>query len=178
MLYDVLRWWERNDLAYTITNQKDYPGYIYMLENGATTLWEHWEIPEQNSLNHPMFGSVSEWFYRSLAGINPDPLAAGFDKIIIKPFIVGDLRFVKCNYHSVKGPINSSWERSDDHLNMLVQIPPNVHTHLYIPTKDPNSIYINGISALTNADLKYIDFNGRYAIFETGNGSFEIRSDL
>ena len=75
----------RADVAYTIANQRTFPGWGHMLENGATTLWEHWEFSDNTfSHNHPMFGSVSEWFYRVLAGINAAPGAVGFDKIIIR----------------------------------------------------------------------------------------------
>ena len=61
----------RADVAFRVVNQSTFPGWGYMLENGATTLWEHWEFSDNTySHNHPMFGSVSEWFYRVLAGIN------------------------------------------------------------------------------------------------------------
>ncbi|HTE20539.1 MAG TPA: family 78 glycoside hydrolase catalytic domain, partial [Armatimonadota bacterium] len=67
-----------SDVAYTVVNQRDFPGWGHMLERGATTLWEHWEFSDNTfSHNHPMFGSVSEWFYKDLAGIRPGPAAVG-----------------------------------------------------------------------------------------------------
>ena len=62
MLFDVLRRFDRNDLAYKIVSQRGFPGYAYMRDHGATTLIESWALTDQNSWNHPMFGSVSEWF--------------------------------------------------------------------------------------------------------------------
>ena len=103
---------DRADVAYAIVNQPTFPGWGYMLEKGATTLWEHWEFSDNTySHNHPMFGSVSEWFYKALAGINPAPDAVGFDKIIIHPQPVGDLKWVKASYDSVHGKIVSEWRR-------------------------------------------------------------------
>jgi len=76
----------RADFAYEMVNQRVFPGWGYMLENGATTLWEHWAGSDNTySHNHPMFGSVSEWFYKALAGISPAPDAVGFDHILLRP---------------------------------------------------------------------------------------------
>jgi alpha-L-rhamnosidase len=178
MLYDVLRLENRNDIAFTITNQKDYPGYGYMLENDATTLWENWDYPDQNSLNHPMFGSVSEWYYRSLVGINPKIDAVGFDRIVIKPFIVGDLEFVKGAYKSIKGIVTSSWKRKGKKIDMQMSIPPNVNTEIHVPAKDPENVVINGLPALSNPEFELIEFKDSYAVFKAGNGRYEISTEL
>ena len=98
----------RADVAYGMVNQRTYPGWGFMLANGATTLWEHWAFSDNTySHDHPMFGSVSEWFYKALAGIQPAPDAVCFDKIIIAPQPVGDLKWVKAAYESVHGKIVS-----------------------------------------------------------------------
>lgn len=178
MLYDVLRRYNRNDIGYLITNQPDYPGYIYMLENGATTLWEHWDFQDQNSLNHPMFGSVSEWYFRSLLGINPGGDAIGFDKIIIRPYISENMDFAEGSYHSVKGVIKCSWQRQDNSIILRIKTPPNTNLYFSIPSRDPNLIRINGIPALANRDLEFIETRDGYCSFSTGNGSFEIQSEI
>ena len=79
----------RNDLLYTIANQKTYPGWGFIVEQGATTLWEQWN--GFFSQIHSCFISLDGWFYESLAGIAPDATAPGFKKIVIKPTAVGDL---------------------------------------------------------------------------------------
>ena len=107
----------RADLAFDIVNEKTFPGWGYMIDRGATTLWEHWAFSDDTySHNHPMFGSVSEWFYKALAGIKPAPDAVGFDKIIIEPQPVGDLKWVKASYDSVHGKILSEWGRKHGQL--------------------------------------------------------------
>ena len=101
-LFDVTRLRDTSALAYSIVNQVDYPGWLYMLNNGATTLWETWAYPERfPSQNHPMFGSVDEWFYRSLLGINGT--SPGFETVDIKPQPAGDLTWAKGSYRSVRG---------------------------------------------------------------------------
>jgi alpha-L-rhamnosidase len=80
-----------------------------MLASDATTLWESWKKPDNaTTLNHPMFGSISEWFYRSLLGINA--LAPGFEKIQIKPQPAGDLTWAKGSYQSIRGTITVGLE--------------------------------------------------------------------
>ncbi len=125
----------RADLAYGIVNQSTFPGWGWMLENGATTMWEHWQKEEAvYSHNHPMFGSVSEWFYKALAGINPAPGSVAFDKIVIRPQIVGDLQWVYGYYDSIRGRIVSNWKCDRDTLTLEVLIPANTTAEIWIPS--------------------------------------------
>ena len=85
----------RPDLAYTIATQKTYPSWGYMVEKGATTIWELWNgdtaDPAMNSGNHVMLvGDLGIWLYENLAGIKPDPEQPGFKHIIMRPEPVGD----------------------------------------------------------------------------------------
>jgi alpha-L-rhamnosidase len=177
MLFDVLRKHNRNDVAYKVVSQRDYPGYGYMLENGATTLWEHWHLPEQNSLNHPMFGSVSEWFYRSLLGINPRYDACGFDKIYIKPYIVGNLSSANGVYRSVRGDVKSGWDINSGLLNMDFLIAPNIDAIIYIPTTEESSVTVNGVPASEVNGFDKLGYENGYAIYHTGNGELKIQAE-
>ncbi|MCD7975887.1 MAG: hypothetical protein LUG51_01550 [Tannerellaceae bacterium] len=139
MGFDVLREHNRNDIAYRLVNQRDYPGWGYMVENGATTLWESWEYPENaSSQNHPMFGSTEEWFYRSLLGINP--LQPGFKEIMIKPQPAGDLKWVQGSYHSMYGLIRSAWRITEKEFQLEVEIPANTTARIYLPATNQESI--------------------------------------
>ncbi len=127
--------------AYDIVNQKTFPGWGHMLENGATTLWEHWKYSDNTfSHNHPMFGSVSQWFYNWLGGIQPHPDAIGFDRIIIRPQIPNDLQWVNCSYDSIRGKITSNWRKTDDSLIIDIEIPANTEATVYLPYKDNTEI--------------------------------------
>ena len=167
MTFDILRENDMNDIAYRIANQRDYPGWGNMIANGATTLWETWAYPESGpSQNHPMFGSVDEWFYKSLAGINAS--APGFKKIIIKPQ-PAELTWAKGSYRSVYGEIVSDWKKNGDTFELNVEIPANTTATIYIPVKSNQPVTISG--GLINA--KYID--GK-AVIKIGSGKYHFKT--
>ena len=129
------------DVAYRMVDEPSYPGWGYMLENGATTLWETWaESDNVYSQNHPMFGSVSEWFYKSLGGIKPEESAVGFDRFRIEPNMPAGLEWVDTSYESVRGTIRSSWRLVDDLLYFDVEIPVNTTALVQLPTRDSMSV--------------------------------------
>lgn len=159
MLFDVFREKDQNDLAYRIADQRSFPGWGHMLENGATTLWETWAASDNTySKNHPMFGSIGEWFYRSLLGINP--AAPGFKKIIIKPQPAGDLTFAKGSYESPYGTISSDWKITNGKFNLKVGIPANTSAEIWVPLKYGK---VSGGKLLREEK--------GYAIFGTGSGN-------
>jgi len=135
-----------HSLALKIVQQTDFPGWGYMLANGATTLWEHWAIDADTySHNHPMFGSVSQWFYSWLGGIQPAEDAYGFNRIIIRPETHGSLSWVKCSYISVNGKIVSNWSKKSGELIMNIEIPVNTSAKVSFPSSDPGKIMADGI---------------------------------
>jgi alpha-L-rhamnosidase len=171
MMFDVLREENHNDIAYRIANQRDFPGWGYMLERGATTLWETWAYPDNApSQNHPMFGSIDEWFYRSLLGINP--AAAGFEKIVIKPMPVSDLAWAKGSYACVRGVIESEWRLENGKYRLNINIPPNTTATVWVRTKEGGTITESG-KAVTP-----LIFEDGYAKFETGSGKYAFESTL
>lgn len=175
MMYDVFRMYERNDLGFTITNQKTYPGYGYMIENGGTTIWESWE-GGGSSYNHPMFGSVSDWFFKALGGIYPSDRAAGFNPFIIKPSVVGDLEWVNCRYQSVRGEIVSNWRIQNNNFFLETVVPGNTIAKIFIPAMDPESVLESDKKATGMKGIKYIGFNNGYAEYEVGSGKYLFKS--
>lgn len=170
MMYDILRERDRNDVAYRIVNQRDFPSLGFMLEEGATTLWESWQYPENApSQNHPMFGSVTEWFYRSLLGINPT--APGFTTFMIKPQPAGDLTWAKGSYQSVKGRIVSDWKLEGNIFTLQVVVPPNTKAEIWIPVKEGGSI-TEGTNPVTINRLE-----AGYAVVAVGSGSYTFVSE-
>ena len=98
--------------VFNIVNSTAYPGWGHMIDNGATTLWETWKESDNIYSNcHPMFGSVTEWFYRWLAGIRPDPENPGFRKFILGPSTPEGLEYVNSTYTSPYGKIISNWKK-------------------------------------------------------------------
>jgi alpha-L-rhamnosidase len=163
------------DVAYDIVNQRTFPGWGYMLKRGATTLWEHWEFSDNTySHNHPMFGSVSEWFYKALAGIQPAPDAVGFDKILIKPQPVGYLRWVRATHDTVRGKITSDWEKVNSKFKLHVIIPANTYALVYVPAKDAGNVTESGRLASKAPGVKFIRMEGHAALFAVGSGDYEF----
>ncbi len=158
-----------------MVNTSNYPGYGYMLKKGATTLWETWEEPDQASWNHPMFGSVSEWFYRSLLGINPDETTSGFDLIVLKPFTGADLKFAKGYYQSIRGKIGSSWKHEEETFLWNVEIPVNSRGRICVPASAIQKITEHGKPVTECADLKFTGSENGYILFDAVSGTYEFK---
>ncbi|RLD80055.1 MAG: hypothetical protein DRJ10_07935, partial [Bacteroidetes bacterium] len=165
------------ETAAQMVSKKSFPGWGHMLENGATSLWEHWEYSDNTySHNHPMFGSVSEWFYKWVAGIQADPSAIGFDKIIIRPQFISNVDWAKATYNSVYGKIVSDWKRNGNTFSLNVTIPANTTALVYIPTKDFKYVKEGNVNI---SELKYIQFikmEKGSAIFKIGSGNYVFES--
>ena len=135
----------RADVALQMVQQRTFPGWGHMLDRGATTLWEHWEFSDNTySHNHPMFGSVSEWFYKGIGGIRPHPEAVGFDRFFIEPNPVGDLRWAETRYRSARGTIVSNWRVENDVLHLEVEIPVNTVAEVLVPTRSAQEVTESG----------------------------------
>jgi alpha-L-rhamnosidase len=131
---DVLSREGHADVAYNMVNLRDFPGWGNMLAQGATTLWEHWKFSDNTfSHNHPMFGSVSQWFYNWLGGIEPDVDAVGFDKFTFQPQFLDGVDWVSCTHRSIRGPITCNWKRQDDRVEMYLLVPVNTSATLILP---------------------------------------------
>ncbi|MCM8712016.1 glycoside hydrolase family 78 protein [Clostridium sp. SYSU_GA19001] len=146
-----------SESAYKIFFQEDYPSWLYEVIMGATTIWERWNsiLPDgkisgtgMNSLNHYAYGSIVEWMYRHMCGINPLEEAPGFKKFVLKPEVYGKLYHAKATLKSSMGIIESGWFREKDgSLTVKVTVPFNAEAEVYLPDAKLNKI--NGINALT-----------------------------
>lgn len=121
----------RVDLAYAIVSQTTFPSWGYWVVHGATTLWEQWS--GEASRNHHMFSDISAWFYKGLAGINPDPEEPGFKHIIFRPKIVSGLYWVNAYHQSMYGRIECNWKLEKEKFIIKVVVPVNCRATLYVP---------------------------------------------
>ncbi len=167
----------RADVAYEMVNQPTFPGWGHMLEQGATTLWEHWEFSDNTfSHNHPMFGSVSEWFYKALAGINPAPDAVGFDKVIIQPQPVGGLKWAKASYDSVRGRIVSDWRQEPGKFTLRVRVPVGTTATVFLPAEAGARLTEGGKPLDRTAGVQLLRTEGGKALIAVGSGEYEFAS--
>lgn len=138
----------RGDLAYKLASNKTYPSWGYMVENGATTIWELWNgntaDPTMNSQNHVMLlGDLLIWYYENMAGIKSNPETPGFKQIIMKPDFNAGLTFVNASYESIYGLIKSDWKKSKNTLEWKITIPANSSAVVYLPTTNASSVTVN-----------------------------------
>ncbi|MEA1875518.1 MAG: family 78 glycoside hydrolase catalytic domain [Bacteroidota bacterium] len=169
---DVLTRYGRVDLAYSMMNQHDYPGFGYAIDQGATTIWETWRGDASHS--HPMFGSVCQWFYQALAGINPDPEQPGFKNIIMKPQPVSTLKYVKATHTSVYGDIESGWEWKENDLVFNLAIPVNSTATVILPAAEQDDVTINNRSIRKSKDVSLIEFKDNVAKYQVESGHYSF----
>ncbi len=174
-MFDFFRQQNRNDVAYIIANQRSFPGWGNMIAHGATTLYETWAYPDTIcSQNHPMFGSISEWYFKSLLGINSK--APGFTKFEIKPQPAGDLLWAKGHYDAIIGRISSEWKIEGSHFYLKVSIPANTTASVYIPSLPGKTVLEGNQPAIIAKGLIFKEYADGYAIFEAGSGNYAFES--
>jgi alpha-L-rhamnosidase len=173
----------RADVAYQIANQKTYPGWGYMIQRGATTIWELWNgdtaDPAMNSGNHVMqIGDLGVWMYEYLAGIRTDPEQPGFKHILVRPYPLADLSFVKASHQSMYGTISSAWKRDGGRLRLDITIPANTGASVYVPAKEAAAVSESGQPAAKAKGVKFLRMEAGAAVFEVGSGSYSFTSPL
>lgn len=118
------------DTAYDLLLQEEYPSWLYEVNHGATTIWEHWDgikedgtfwSTDMNSYNHYAYGSVMDWLYSVSGGIRPD--GAGFDSVIIEPHPTKRIEWLEAEYDSAKGKILSRWTNTDEGVKYEIKTP-------------------------------------------------------
>ncbi|MFN8334424.1 MAG: family 78 glycoside hydrolase catalytic domain [Cyclobacteriaceae bacterium] len=130
--------------AYRIAAQETYPSWGWWIKNGATTLYENWNIDATRdlSLNHIMFGEIGAWMFKGIGGIYPDENGAGFKNILLKPNFVTDS--FEATHDSPYGTIVSSWTRTKGRLQYTAVIPPNASATFYVPEVKGMKLYYQG----------------------------------
>lgn len=133
----------RHHIAEEVFLQQGFPGWIYAIEKGATTIWERWNsvLPNgdfdesgMNSLNHYTFGAIGDWMYRKIAGINP--AEPGYKKILIKPTLTRSMTEVEGTLETMYGKVRCAWTCKNGRITVDVEIPANTTAILMLPEKD------------------------------------------
>lgn len=119
------------ELAYRLITQPAFPGWVYWLRQGATTLWESWD--DVNSRNHILFGDISAWFIQYLGGLQPDPAHPGFKRVLFRPHFPQNLNHAQATHHSPHGPIRSAWKHEGETLQVTLELPDGVEADWKTP---------------------------------------------
>ncbi|MET0395181.1 MAG: family 78 glycoside hydrolase catalytic domain, partial [Chitinophagaceae bacterium] len=174
--------YDRADLAFTLASNKTYPSWGYMVEQGATTIWELWNgntaNPQMNSQNHVMLlGDLLIWLYENLAGIKSGGDTQAFKTIVMKPSFVPGLTQVKAGYGSLYGMIVSEWTKKGAALSWDIQVPFNTRALVYIPAAKPANVKEGGKAVAASGDTRFIKMDAGYALFEVGSGSYHFTAE-
>lgn len=162
------------DQAMRIVLQKDYPSFGYMIENGATTIWELWNgdtaDPAMNSGNHVMLlGDVLVWMYGNLAGIRQSTRSRAYKELDMYLSMPDELNHVRASHATPYGTVRSEWQRTEDGIEWEVEIPANSSARIHVP----DGYTIQGMHSLRWASAE-VEAGGICLI--VGSGSYTIKA--
>ena len=181
----------RHDEAWRLMNLRTVPSWGYMVDQNATTIWERWDAfvagrrpwgghrdPQMNSLNHFGFGSVGEWVWRELAGINPDADAPGYRRFAIRPRPGGDLTWLKASYDSIRGRITSEWKVDDRaRFHLYVRIPANTRATVYLPGGSAEAVTEGGRPVARVEGVGAVRVEDGMVVLDVGSGTYRFLTD-
>ena len=119
------------EFMYQMLKKREYPGYLYMIDNGATLTWEHWN--GDRSRIHNCYNGIGRWFHQALAGITPDESLPGYKHINIRPQLVEGITWVKATKDSSYGPIAVNWNREENEFTLNIEIPAGCTATVTLP---------------------------------------------
>ncbi len=128
--------------AYALLLREDFPSWLYQVKQGATTIWEHWDgikpdgtmwSSTMNSFNHYAYGAVGEWLHRVVAGLDMDPLVAGWKSIVMRPGPGGGITWARAAHETPFGRASISWKIEQERMNVEVVVPHNTTAHVILP---------------------------------------------
>ena len=173
----------RPDLAYKIATNTTYPSWGYMIDNGATTIWELWNgntaDPAMNSGNHVMLlGDLITWYYENLLGIKTDKLEVGFKKIVFKAVFPEGLDYAKGSFESPYGLIKSDWKKENSNLLWNVKIPSNTSATIELPAKSYYAITEGNKSLSDVKSIKLVSEGKGLVILSLSSGVYSFKTSL
>lgn len=173
-----------NDLAYKLLLRDEYPGWLYPVTMGATTIWERWNsmmpdgtIPDNgmNSFNHYSYGAIGDWLYRDAVGLYET--SAGFKTIAVKPHPGADFTQMRASQLTPYGLAEAEWRKQEGLFSLQVTIPVNTTAEIYVPSSSSAEVMLDGGSVADSADAKLVGYEDGYTKILVGSGSyrFEVR---
>lgn len=176
-----------NDTAYKLLLTDTFPSWGFSIRHGATTIWERWDgwtpdkgfqDPGMNSFNHYSLGSVGEWMYSRVAGIDIDPLHPGFENIWLRPTPGSGLTYANATFDSVHGPIQSNWSKQGNSVVYDIAVPANTTATLWIPAAKAAQVTEGGKTASKVKGIKFLRQEGDKAVFTIGSGTYKFTAPM
>ncbi len=184
LLFELARA-DRYDDAYRLLNLRTFPSWGFMIDNGATTIWERWDgfvkgrgfqDPGMNSFNHWAFGAVGEWMWKEIIGLIPDDEHPAYARFAIRPRPGGGLTWAKGSYDSIRGPIRVGWRQEGDAFLLDVSIPPNTTAAVHVPDAASGEVTESGKPAAHAKGVLRVRDDGDGSVFEVSSGEYRFRS--
>ena len=185
-LLELMRYGHEETAWQLITN-RTFPSWLYMIDNGATTIWERWDgyvkgrgfqDPGMNSFNHWAFGAVGEWIWRHVAGLNPDDTQPGWKHFVVWPRPGGGVTWAKGEYDSIHGHITSSWRLEGTKLLLELSIPANTSATVVLPAVNAASVTESGKPATQAEGVRFLRLDDGHAWLELESGEYRFASDF
>jgi alpha-L-rhamnosidase len=175
-LLDALAETGQEKLAVSLLLQRKYPSWGYMIEKGATTMWERWngDVGDvaMNSYNHYAFGAVVGFMYRRLAGIAE--AAPGFRRITIDPIFDRRIGRVRARYDSCLGPVATDIQGDRRGLTQLaLELPANSVAEVHLPGRPHD--WLEAGRPLGTAARRLIASRESHFAIEVGSGRYGFR---
>jgi alpha-L-rhamnosidase len=172
------------DLAYHLLLNTQYPSWGYLIDHGATTMWERWNgdqmksDPSMNSYNHYAYGAVADWIYRYAAGIDTLPDDPGFHTIDLHPAFDKQLGSIDFTYPSPYGEIHSAWTVTGGTAQWDLTIPANTTGWLPLTSDEAVNYKLDGLPILKSKRVgAFRGGQGTGFTLPAGTYSFEV-SDI
>jgi alpha-L-rhamnosidase len=149
LLCPVLSEHGRPDLAYALLHQEEFPSWGYSIRHGATTIWERWDgwtdhggfqSPDMNSFNHYSLGSVGDWLFGRVAGIEQTPGSVAYRELLLRPLPGGRLTWARAEQETSRGRVACGWQLAGGRITVTVTVPPGSTAVLEIPTSDASTV--------------------------------------
>ena len=172
-----------NDVAYKLLLNDTFPSWGFSIKQGATTIWERWDgwtpdrgfqDPGMNSFNHYSLGSVGQWLYQDVAGIDTDPSQPGFKHILLHPHPGPGLTHASATYDSIHGRISSAWNTEHGGFAWNVSIPANTTATIWIPAQSAASVTEGGKKIGATPDITFLREEPGFAVYEIQSGTYEF----
>ncbi len=167
------------DVAYKLLLQESYPSWLFPVMQGATTIWERWDSwtiangfhkDGMNSFNHYSLGSVGEWLFRHVAGIELDDTEGGYQRFTLRPYLRAGLDHAKATYRTMHGTIHSAWRRDGSTVSWTITVPPNTSARVFIPHTTAAG------AALATDGLTLLSKTGEFAEVLASAGTYHFTS--
>lgn len=174
-LLPVLTDYGYSDLAYKVAVQTDYPSWGYMIENGATTMWEHWSL-EARSRGHYFLGTVDDWFFHYVAGIRASELT-GYRDITIAPAVTDNLDWANAETATPYGPVSVDWKKTGDVLNVTTHVPVGSTATVHLPAPTAWAVTESGTALADAVGVHDVAQDGNDVVVTIGSGDYSFDVD-